>query len=207
MTTKAQQDDIFNASQLAIFYSIISPVKRDEALKAVQLVLEYELAQTHQAGDFLANLYLYNYRERGCDFLCDDVCGMVLDEVHNKFNAELKEYFEDDEVSKEQIDHLINEELGVMLSGVESDFLIKNDFILYNDSTKGEIEDKIIDIIQKDGDIALSNSSKKLLQKIGIDLDECRQKAKEDEKKEQEEEQEVEQMAAYRKHRQRLYMI
>ena len=77
-------------------------------------------------------------------------------------------------------------------------------------SSKDELEQRIMDRLEEDGDIAISDTAQKLFEKMRIDVNELRRRVREklkDKKEEEKEEEEITEMAAAKKHRQRLKKI
>lgn len=169
-----------------------------ERKKVEELAVIFHLTNSDNASSYLENLFKINYKAMSEIIFSDfriDLFSMVFSEARSNLAEDLSVNRND------EVGYAILYDLGIRVNVNTYDY----EFFV-DDMAKSKIEERIMEIIKQDGDIALSETSKILLEKINIDLNELMRKVKEErsDEKEQQTQQEEEQAVAIKKQRQRM---
>ena len=180
--------NFMNEAKVA-FYNKVIPIEQRDLDKAIELAIDFCLVDKKNAteiGNYLGTLDNISslYSPLGMD-----ICGKVLQEACITLLNEIPI----------DVDLIRSHDIGVQSNGFASDFIL-------SDVGKDALEEKIMDRIEEDGDIALSETTKRVLERMHIDINELRRRVREklEDEKEQREEDEITEMAVAKKHRQRL---
>ena len=179
-------DEKYMNAQLEAF--VKETVDKGDFNKAIELTIELGLSKQKCAGEFVGNVYKH--------YLGLQITPKVLREA---FYQVVENTFTESE--KEAIyNEFEDENIRIEWFGPFSEFTLTG-------SCKDELEQRIMDRLEEDGDIAISATAQKLFEKMHIDVNELRRRVREklkDKEEEEKEEEEITEIAATKKHRQRL---
>lgn len=198
MKKQAVDEKYMNAQRDAFFKCLKENYDIDDLNKAIELANALGLSKQEDAGKFVWEVYRNNFGSQIFPIALQ-ITPKVLREA---FFQVIENTFMESE--KEAIyDEVENENIRITNFGPFAEFEL-------NSIGKDELEQRIMDRLEEDGDIAISDTAQKLFEKMRIDVNELRRRVREklkDKKEEEKEEEEITEMAAAKKHRQRLKKI
>lgn len=198
MKKQAVDEKYMNTQRDAFFKSLKENFDTDDLNKAIELANALGLSKQEDAGKFVWQAYKNNFGSQIYPIALQ-ITPKVLREA---FFQVIENTFIESE--KEAIyDEVENENIRITNFGPFAEFEL-------NSIGKDELEQRIMDRLEEDGDIAISDTAQKLFEKMRIDVNELRRRVREklkDKKEEEKEEEEITEMAAAKKHRQRLKKI
>lgn len=198
MKKQAVDEKYMNTQRDAFFKSLKENFDIDDLNKAIELANALGLSKQEDAGKFVWRVYRDTFGSQIYPIALQ-ITPKILQEA---FYQVIENTFVESE--KEAIfDELAAENIRISNLGSFSEFEL-------NGSGKDELEQRIMDRLEEDGDIAISDTAQKLFEKMRIDVNELRRRVREklkDKKEEEKEEEEITEMAAIKKHRQRLKKI
>lgn len=198
MKKQAVDEKYMNTQRDAFFKCLKESYDIDDLNKAIELANALGLSKQEDAGKFVWEAYKTNF---GSQFypIALQITPKILREAFFKV---IENTFMESE--KEAIyDEVEAENIRIPNFGPFTEFEL-------NSIGKDELEQRIMDRLEEDGDIAISDTAQKLFEKMRIDVNELRRRVREklkDKKEEEKEEEEITEMAAAKKHRQRLKKI
>lgn len=198
MKKQAVDEKYMNTQRDAFFKFFKESFDISDLNKAIELANALGLSKQEDAGKFVGRVYRDTFGSQIYPIALQ-ITPKILQEA---FFQVIENTFKESE--KEAIyDELAAENIRISDFGPFAEFEL-------NGSGKDELEQRIMDRLEEDGDIAISDTAQKLFEKMRIDVNELRRRVREklkDKKEEEKEEEEITEMAAVKKHRQRLKKI
>lgn len=198
MKKQAIDEKYMNAQRDVFFKCLKEKYDIDDLNKAIELANALGLSKQEDAGKFVWEAYKDNFGSQIYPIALQ-ITPKILREA---FFQVIENTFMESE--KQAIyDEVEAENIRIPNFGPFTEFEL-------NGNGKDELEQRIMDRLEEDGDIAISDTAQKLFEKMRIDVNELRRRVREklkDKKEEEKEEEEITEMAAAKKHRQRLKKI